>query len=661
MPKYTKHQSWFRRALLVLCAAFTIAALLPPVPAYAVAEGDGIFVYSEQFTVSTPFREYTDSGGTWTAKSNMSTGDASFAVRFTKTLGSPTESEMIAVHSNSNGAYRVHRWSGSAWTFEWTDSGAGSSGSAFIPRFDFAYDNAGNAVVFYSGNVTSNEISYQVYTNATNSWSGEQFLSSGNTSAAVRDIAVENRPGTDEFVIVWNDDNMDLSGQYYDLSADTFYGEPSSAFTTSLSTVGTNAGPRSRMFDVAIESSSDEVLVCWSEDLVSDLKCKPRTVGTGGSWGTTTTYTTYSHEPLDMKMAADPDPSSNKIAVASFDTAVQAAIWDGSAWGNHTVLDSSVDTMDTITTNVAVEWVRSGSTSEAVVTYDDANSSGTDWATYNPGSTTWTVETDNTTAFAAASSNDKFHRIVRNPLDSDELCSIVIDGNFDVSMKKIVFDGSNYTWSSMDDSGATLNNNQPSQGGWTGTFAFYAFAGAPPVLSVDIVDSGGSSVTSPSVTMSAVSSGNTCQTPTGTLGTSSEKIRVTNTTATPGWSLTVAASGGATANWSASTSTYDFNDSGTSGCIDSGDTDTIGGQLTMDASGGTVTAQSGCNTTGITKGSSTAFVEGTTNAITILSASGSAGTGCYWDLTSVSLSQKIPSYQLPGSYTIQLTLTVTAN
>jgi hypothetical protein len=195
---------------------------------------------------------------------------------------------------------------------------------------------------------------------------------------------------------------------------------------------------------------------------------------------------------------------------------------------------------------------------------------------------------------------------------------------------------------------------------WRGQVA--AFKGTTGALSVDIVNGSGVSVGSPSVSMSAVTIGFDCQTSTGTLGTTSERIRVTNTTATPGWTVAIAATSGNTSLWTSGGNNFDFNDgSGApAGCADGGDADTRPGRMTLNPSAGTSTPQSGCNNTGITLGSSNSFAQGTTDSITLISASGSAGTNCYWELTGVSVSQTIPIQQATGTYTINLTLTVTA-
>ncbi len=177
-------------------------------------------------------------------------------------------------------------------------------------------------------------------------------------------------------------------------------------------------------------------------------------------------------------------------------------------------------------------------------------------------------------------------------------------------------------------------------------------------LSVDIVDAGDASVSSPSVAFSSLSYSFDSQTSTGTLGISSQKIRVSNTTATATWTLTIAATGGATATWSAGTPKYDYNDG--SGSSDGGDTDSYGGQLTIDASAGTLAAVSPCSsTTDITKGSSALFQETApiVSSITLLTAGSSASTSCSWDFTGVSLSQAVPASQGSGTYTLSFTLT----
>jgi hypothetical protein len=188
-------------------------------------------------------------------------------------------------------------------------------------------------------------------------------------------------------------------------------------------------------------------------------------------------------------------------------------------------------------------------------------------------------------------------------------------------------------------------------GAWRGQIA--AFKLLTPILSTDVVDGSGNSVVSPGVTMSSATYQFSCQTVTGTLGTSSQKIRISNNTATPTWTLSVAATGGSASKWSVASLQYAFNNPSSSGCGS--------GQLTINPATGELAPQSGCPSTGLALGSSAAFNSGVLDSISLATANSSAAINCYWDLTGVSLSQKIPAEQMVGAYSINLTLTVTAS
>jgi hypothetical protein len=189
-------------------------------------------------------------------------------------------------------------------------------------------------------------------------------------------------------------------------------------------------------------------------------------------------------------------------------------------------------------------------------------------------------------------------------------------------------------------------------------------------LATDIKDDSRVTVASPSVTMSAVGFSFDCQSggssSSGTFGTNTERVYVSNgDAADSGWSLAVAATGGATDAWAngTPTDTIDYNDPTTSGCGESGtDADGLSGQMTVDASVGTINTDCGsCTTTSVSKGASTAFNEDTAvNSIDILTAA--AGSDDIWRgyLTGVDVSQTIPAETPADTYTINLTLTATA-
>jgi hypothetical protein len=222
---------------------------------------------------------------------------------------------------------------------------------------------------------------------------------------------------------------------------------------------------------------------------------------------------------------------------------------------------------------------------------------------------------------------------------------------------------------SLIDNGATANTTYcfrvvMSDNSLLDTYTMYpeiTTAAASGSLSVDIVDAGGVPVVSPSVSMSPISFSFTNQTATGTFGTSSQKIRVDNGTGTATWTLSIAADGGPTALWDGAVSDYDFNDP-TANAVDGADADSVGGRMTIDPSGATITPEGGCTLTNISAGSSSSFSQNVTDSITLASASSGADTGCYWDITDIDISQTIPAEQGAASdYDINMTLSIIAS
>ncbi|MFA6194352.1 MAG: hypothetical protein WC719_01225 [Patescibacteria group bacterium] len=204
---------------------------------------------------------------------------------------------------------------------------------------------------------------------------------------------------------------------------------------------------------------------------------------------------------------------------------------------------------------------------------------------------------------------------------------------------------------------------------------FYALASStseftqainPGTLSTDIVNGSYVSVSSPTFSMSAVPFSFSCQASTGTFGSATQQIYVKNPDASDtGWTLTLAGSS-PTAYWDSITSSldFDFNDSASSGCSDGADTDILKGQMTVDPSIATLAkgACAACDTANITKGNSTAFAEGATDSVTLLTAAAGSSDIGDWTLQGVSVSQTIPGEQpAANDYKVNLSLSIVAN
>ena len=181
-------------------------------------------------------------------------------------------------------------------------------------------------------------------------------------------------------------------------------------------------------------------------------------------------------------------------------------------------------------------------------------------------------------------------------------------------------------------------------------------------LATDIVDAAYASVVSPAVTMNAVTFRFAYQTATGTFGSATQQIYVSNPDAADaGWTLTVAPAA-ATNFWDSVGTDFDFNDP-TASAGDGADLDTLGGQMTVNASAATLAVGqcNSCVVTDISKGASTAYSEGVTNSVTLLTAAALSNDIGDWTLQAVSISQTIPAEQPAAiDYTLNMVLTVTA-
>jgi len=165
-------------------------------------------------------------------------------------------------------------------------------------------------------------------------------------------------------------------------------------------------------------------------------------------------------------------------------------------------------------------------------------------------------------------------------------------------------------------------------------------------LSIDIVDGSDVSVPSPSVQFTnAIFNWVTTQT-TATLGVTTEQIKVSNFTATSEWTLSIAATDGASDIWDSGTNSYSYNGTQSEG------------RLLVDPSTLTITPGGTCSSTGISTQSSAYFVSGSVDSINLLIAGGTAETSCDWYITGIDLTQDIPAQQAIGSYSIGMTLTV---
>lgn len=657
----------FSTAVLFLFASWM--GIASQVNALSAEIGDGIITYGQSAGVIPQWRTYGTTADTFGSPQNTVSGTSA---RNMTTKTSPTKQEAISGYVGSDNVLHVMCYDGTSWTDDWTVTVGGGGAQA---RFDIAYEKTtGDVLVVYSRNTpTTNEMGYRTKAGAngcgTANWSSATNIDAAQTSGTVVMIRLEASfvNASNTIGIAWSDSNADLSAMEW-TGASWGVAEPAAALETDLERIGTAGDVRS--FDITMDSTSGNLMIVWGPSDAAaictvDVNCmKYAQYLTGTGWSGPTAIPNAADDATLVDISAH--PTSNEIVMAAIgnrESDLTTAYWSGTAWNTFANRDGSASGPSTGVMTVATGWLRSttNTTTRAVIVYADGTATTTNisWYTYN-GATN-SAQTD--IVLDPAPGGFRWMDIQTDPLKTDQLMFVFSDSNADLFAHRLTMDGSAvFTWSPIGvganvalETGLAQTTNSPFG------FAFWRYV--PSIETVDIVNGIGTPVGSPSFDMSVVVAGNTCQTSTGSMGAAGQRIRLTNTTANPAWTLSVAATAGTGTSWSSGTDNYDYNDPSGSpaGCGDGGDGDSLPGQLSVDPSAGSITPKSGCTSTGLSLGSSSAFNQGSVDSVTLMSASGSAPTGCYWDLLGVNLSQTIPPFQEPGSYSLNMTMTVVAN
>lgn len=169
----------------------------------------------------------------------------------------------------------------------------------------------------------------------------------------------------------------------------------------------------------------------------------------------------------------------------------------------------------------------------------------------------------------------------------------------------------------------------------------------PGTLSTDILDGSGDPVASPSFAMTQTTASTSVETTTGTFGSGTQRISVSNpgVSSDGAWSLALSATG----SWADGGETYPYNGA-----------TAADGQLTVNPAVGAITETFGSGgATGVSLGTSDTFDTGT-SSITLMTADNTADLVWEGYLTGVGLSQTVPAGTPSGNYTLTVTQTLTA-
>lgn len=657
-----KTGSWIKLACGVV---LLLSCLLPGLgdKAYA-ADGDGLLLYAASSDTTPQTKTYHGWSNSFDSAAGTVSGTQPNIVQL---KASPTNNEFIAGYEDTSGNLQIMCYNGSSWSNDWS---VAVGGSGTTRRFDIAYEtNTGDVTVAYSRNTAAtNALAFRTKSGASAcgaaNWSAAANFPTGtSTTTGTVQWVKAARDGRSSSVLdtfIWADSNSDLGSAVWDGSQFTNF----KLLETSLEVITSSQDVDD--FEVQYESNSGDVMTVWANSAgTNGVQGAYYSTCNGGTssctWLTPAKISTAAgDDATNLDLSAD--PTSDKMAFASIGNAgsdLQAAYWSGSAWTFYANRDTSCETPIVGSRKVQTGWVTNNGNTKWIITYDDATGTGLSYYAQAPGATP-VKQTDFTTSPAINDIRERY-QIDIDPFDNSQLMLTLTDSTKKIVAEHLSIDSSGaLTWTDASaSSGLGTTQSVPPEG-----FSFQYYRYTPGgSLSNDIVNGSGGSVASPSFAMSGVNAAFGCTTSTGTLGTSSQRLRFSNMTGTARWSASIAATSGNTALWSSGGALYDFNDPSGSppGCSAGTDSDAYAGQLTINPTTGSIAPQSGCSTTGLSLGSQSSFNEGVTDAITLLSADASADVACYWDVTGLGLSQQIPSEQPPGNYQIGLTMTVVAN
>ena len=412
---------------LVMTFTVLMSPFMKPAESFAAPTANGRITYGIG-TTTPQSRNYTASTNVFDAAAAATSNQIPTHV---VEKACPTRAEHIAGYVNiTNNTLYIMRWNGTAWSDEWNVSVAGNSVDG--RRFDIAYEaTSGRAMVVYSKNVNGSvgaEMAYRLYDGAT--WTTAADLPNSarlNQVASVTAIKLASRPGTNEIAVAAEDSGTTTANSSLITSfiwdGLAWGNELGTAITANMANTVAQL-VQNDAFDLAYESVTGDLLLVAS---ASAQQYYVTYSGTGTkAWGAWASLGTGRSTPLQMVLASD--PGSDQIVMAfsrSGSTSLYTQIWSGSAFTvngtNQTVVAPAVELKQ-----LAVAWLRSGTTSIAVVLFNAANAN-INYAYYL--GTTWTNNQTWTPLGTLASGGKRWMAVDVDPASKDTLMFTFSDVN----------------------------------------------------------------------------------------------------------------------------------------------------------------------------------------------------------------------------------------
>lgn len=442
------------------------------------AVGDARIQYGQSTNATPKTRFYNDVTNAYNAQSNMVAGTANIGWVVSKE--SPTEDVTVVVTQSTTGRMDIFcRNSSGTWTKD--ISGVVVSANAANRRFDVEFEKtSGIPMVLYSTNAAgANELAYYRKTGAgcgAGSWTGPTNLNATVVTAAVLWVELEARQtsGSNVLAAAFSDATATQGGKLEAMIWNGSWGNESPAGAAngwsdlSAELLGTAGANTAKVFDLAFETLTGDLLIAWGTSLGAN--------GTNGwryatcaatlpcAWSAVQTPAGPTDDATNVACAAD--PGSDAIACAAQGNAgndLTAWRWSGTGVsGTAANADTGCLAAAAGDMHVDIDWVVSGTQRMAVAVYANGNT-GYNYIYYDTVGAAWRTNTNaGFTITGAPTTAGQSIQVVRNPSNAAQLLVSFTDSASDLWSKRLAYNGAGggaavalSTWSNSD-GGVTL-------------------------------------------------------------------------------------------------------------------------------------------------------------------------------------------------------------
>jgi len=270
----------------------------------------GIAAYGEGPVANPRYRE-------WDIQSfgpEASANPAASRINWVVVASSPTSPEKVVGILSSNGFLYVQTWNGAMWASNWN----ANVGRDQTRGFDIAYEEQSGDVVVAFGDNTA-QLRYRKRVAGT--WDG----ANGNAGTPVADAPFYVRLTPHPT----NDDVMAAVSTNVDTLHALRWDGATNAWGNQVQMPGILGSKDEEAFDVAYERAAGDAFVIWGND-AGALRYQEFTT----TWGAAITAYSLPDKALWVAAAADPEASSNRIAVSMVlnNNDFEFGAWTGASW-----------------------------------------------------------------------------------------------------------------------------------------------------------------------------------------------------------------------------------------------------------------------------------------------------------------------------------------